>query len=161
MFYSMGSYKKKIAVFLAAILLCSGVAFVYSARSGAGENAKSLFDKSVPLGENKPNFAVGSDTNLDAGGLFSKMILMVLLVISLGAAVIYLSKKLLPRLNLPGKRIQVSETVHLGPRKAIHLIKIGKQTLLIGSTNENITKLADVTDQLSEVDLPVNQTGDN
>jgi flagellar biosynthetic protein FliO len=86
---------------------------------------------------------------------------MVLLVISLGAAVIYLSKKLLPRLNLPGKRIQVSETVHLGPRKAIHLIKIGKQTLLIGSTNENITKLADVTDQLSEVDLPVNQTGDN
>ena len=157
----MGSYKKKMAVFLAAILLCGGVTLVYSAQSDADDNVESLLDKPVSLNDNQPRFTVGSNSNIETGGLFLRMMLMVLLVVALGIAAVYLSKRLLPRLNLPGKRIQVSETVHLGPRKAIHLIKIGKQTLLIGSTNENITKLADVTDQLSEVDLPVNQTGDN
>ncbi len=94
--------------------------------------------------------------------MFFKMILMVLLVVVLGAAAIYLSKKLMPRFSrLPGKRIQICETVHLGPRKTLHLIKIGNQTLLIGSTNENITKLADLTGQFPEVDLPANPIDNN
>ena len=158
----MGLSKKKIVVFLMVIALCSGMVLVYSAQSDADESTKPLLGKSGSLYGNQSDFTIGSDDNLDAGGLFFKMILMVLLVVVFGVAVIYLSKKLLPRFTrLPGKRIQVCETIHLGPRKAIHLIKIGKQTLLIGSTNENITKLADVTDQLSETDLPVNQIGNN
>ncbi len=158
----MGLSKKKIGVFLLTVVLCSGATFVYSAQSDAAENTKSLLGTSDSLYENQSNLTIGSDGNLDAGGLFFKMILMVLLVFVLGAAAIYLSKKLLPRFSrLPGKRIQVFETVHLGPRKAIHLIKIDKQTLLIGSTNENITKLADVIDQSSEVDLPANPIDNN
>ena len=154
--------KKKIGVFLLMVVLCSGVTFVYSGQSDADESTKSLFGKSGSQYGNQSNLTIGSDGNLDAGGLFFKMILMVLLVVVFGVAAIYLSKKLLPRFSrLPGKRIQVCETVHLGPRKAIHLIKIGKQTLLIGSTNENITKLADVTGQLSEVDLTANPIGNN
>jgi flagellar biogenesis protein FliO len=51
---------------------------------------------------------------------------------------------------LPGKQIHVLETTHLGPRKAVHLVKIGEQQLLIGSTNESITTLADVTGALTE-----------
>ncbi len=153
-------YKKKIRVFLAAILLCSGAAFAYLAQSGTGENTKALPGKSVSSSNSLPNLTVGSSDNLDTGGLFFKMMFMVLLVVALGAAAVYLSRKLLPRLNLAGKRIQISETVHLGPRKSLHLIKIGKQTLLIGSTNENITKLAEIPD-LYEDDLPVNQKEDN
>jgi flagellar biosynthetic protein FliO len=114
-----------------------------------------LSDTSGSPNDNRPNFTLGSDDNRVDGELFFKMILMVLLVVVLGVAAIYLSKRLLPRFSrLPGKRIQVCETVHLGPRKAIHLIKIGKQAILIGSTNENITRLANVTDELSEVDSP-------
>jgi flagellar biosynthetic protein FliO len=149
----MRSYKRKIAVFLGAILLCSGVTFAYSAQSGADNDVESLVSKSAPLNDNQPKLTVGSNSNIETGGLFLRMMLMVLMVVCLGMAAVYLSKRLIPRLNLPGKRIQVSETVHLGPRKAIHLIKIGKQMFLIGSTNENITKLADITDQLSETDL--------
>jgi flagellar protein FliO/FliZ len=149
----MRSYKRKIAVFLGAILLCSGVKFAYSAQSGTDDNVESLVSKSAPLNDNQPKLTVGSNSNIETGGLFFRMMLMVLLVIGLGMAAVYLSKRLLPRLNLPGKRIQVSETVHLGPRKTLHLIKIGQQVLLIGSTNENITKLADITDQLPEMDL--------
>ena len=149
----MRLFKKKFVIFLLAIVVCGGSAIVYPAQSDAGENVKSLFDKSGSPDGNEPGFMAGADDNIGQSELFFKMILMVLLVIVLGVAAIYLSKKLLPKFGrLSGKSIQVCETVHLGPRKAIHLIKIGKQTLLIGSTNENITRLADITGQLSEVD---------
>lgn len=158
----MGLSKKKIVVFLMVIALCGGIALVCSAGSDADESTKSSLGKSGSLYGNQSNLTIGSDGNLDAGGLFFKMILMVLLVVVFGVAAIYLSKKLLPRFTrLPGKRIQVCETIHLGPRKAIHLIKIDKQTLLIGSTSENITKLANVADQSSEVDLPASPVGNN
>ena len=154
---------KKNVVFLLAIILCNIATFAYSAQSGADESTKSLLsDNSGSVYSTQPNLTIGSDVNPDAGGLFFKMMLMVLLVVVFGAAAIYLSKKLLPRFSrLPGKRIRVCETVHLGPRKAIHLIKIDEQMLLIGSTNENITKLADVTGRLSEVDLPANPIDNN
>jgi len=76
-----------------------------------------------------------------------KMLLSILVVAGLGAGVVYVSKKLLPKIsNLPGKQIRVIETHHLGPRKSIHLISAGSRRLLIGSTSETITILADVTD---------------
>ena len=154
--------KKKIVLFLMVVALCSGMAIVYSAQSGTNESPRPLFDKSGSSYNNLPNLNISSDSNLDSGGLFFKMIFMVLLVVVFGVAAIYLSKRLLPRFTrLPGKRIQVCETIHLGPRKAIHLIKIDKQTLLIGSTNENITKLANVAGQSSEVDFPASPAGNN
>ena len=158
----MGSYKKKLVVFLVAIALCGSATFVYSSESDANESRKSLFGNSDSLGVKDSNFTTGSNENPGAGELFRRMIFMVLLVIDLGAAAIYLSKKLLPRFTrMSGKKICVLETVHLGPRKSLHLVTIGKQMLLIGSTNENITKLADVTDELSEVTLPGNEVDDN
>ena len=55
---------------------------------------------------------------------FYKMLLSILAVAGLGAGVVYVSKKLLPKMsNLPGKQIRVIETHHLGPRKSIHLIR--------------------------------------
>ncbi len=73
----------------------------------------------------------------------------VVLVVVLGAVAIYASKRLAGKIaNLPGKKIKIVETAHLGPKKAIHLIRIGDLHLLIGSTNDNITKLADVTTEI-------------
>ena len=94
--------------------------------------------------------------------MFFKMMFTVLLVLALGAATIYISKKFLPRFaNLPGKKIRVIETVHLGPRKAVHLIKIADRQLLIASTTENITKLADVSEAFSEIDFSTTQPDNN
>ena len=94
----MGLFKKKIGVFLLTVVLCSGTTFVYSAQSDADESTKSLsLDNSDSVYSTQPNLTTESDGNLDAGGLFFKMILMVLLVIVFGAAAIYLSKKLLPK----------------------------------------------------------------
>jgi len=71
----------------------------------------------------------------------------VLLVIVFGIVAVYVSRKLLPRIaNLPGKKIRVIETAYIAPRKGLHLIQIGDKRLLIASTNDTITMLADVTD---------------
>lgn len=84
----------------------------------------------------------------------------VLLVISLGIAAIYASKRLLPKItNSPGRQIRVIETVHIGPRKSLHLLEIGNQRLLIGSTSESITKLADIHEAFAEIDLSSQQIG--
>jgi len=80
-------------------------------------------------------------------------------IVVLGAGAIYVSKKFGTRIsNLPGKKIHIIETVSLGPRKTVHLLKIGSQGLLIGSTTESITKLADVTDVLSEIEPRTTKT---
>lgn len=152
----MGLSRKRIVVLLLAVALCSGAVSLCAARGGSDEGTRSLFDDSDSAYGNEPNGIAGLDGGV--GDFFFRMMLMVLLVVILGAAAIYLSRKLLPRFTqLSGKRVRVVETVHLGPRKTLHLLRIGNQQLLIGSTNENITRLADVTGALSEVDSPANQ----
>ena len=87
------------------------------------------------------------DVDLDIRKAAIKMTLAILMVIVLGASAIYLSRKILPGISgMTGKNIKIVETVHLGPRKSVHLLKIGNQQILVGSTNENITKLADIPD---------------
>jgi len=160
-------YKKKIVVFLITIALGSGVLLVCSAKSAtdgtelvsaeaeavAGlENSKpkgSLLtgeSKSNSLFENDSNFSTRTNDRPGIRELFFKFMLSVLFLIALGVAAIYVSKRFLPKItNLSGKEIRIAETVHLGPRKAVHLLEVGERRFLIGSTNENITRLADLT----------------
>ncbi len=42
------------------------------------------------------------------------------------------------------KKIDVLETVHLSPRRAIHLVQAGDREVLIGATDQNITFLSEV-----------------
>jgi len=157
-------FKKKNIVLLIAVVLVAGVLVICSAQSATDgtESEKSQLDPSQPqadtestnspLFENDPDFFSGSDFN-SGGALFSiRTVLAVLFVLALFIAAIYVSKKLLPRItNLPGKEIRIVETVHLGTRKAVHLLEIGNRRFLIGSTNENITKLADLTGDLMDL----------
>jgi flagellar biosynthetic protein FliO len=159
----MVRYRKKIVVFLITVTLGSGVLLVCSARSANDgtklENSPVLASPQVrakskagSLFANDPNFSDRPDGSAGNQELFFKMMLSVLFVVALGAAAIYVSKKFLPKItNLPGKEIRVVETVHLGPRKAVHLLEIGNQRLLIGSTNENITRLADLTTAFTDL----------
>ncbi|MHC4741152.1 MAG: flagellar biosynthetic protein FliO [Planctomycetota bacterium] len=95
-----------------------------------------------------PNLA-GLPNGAGTKELFVKMMISVVLVVVLGGVAIYGSKRLAGKLvNMPGKKIKIVETAHLGPRKAVHLLRIGDRCLLIGSTNDNITKLADLTTEI-------------
>ena len=143
----MMRYRKKIVVFLITVALGSGVLLVCSVRSATDgtelENSKS---QSNSLFENDPNFSTRTGDKPGIRELFFKMMFSVLFVVVLGVAAIYVSKKFLPKITkLPGKEIRIAETVHLGPRKAVHLLEIGNRRFLIGSTNESITRLADLT----------------
>ncbi len=166
MFYSVVGFKKKIVAFLVTIALGSGVLVLCSAQSATDRTKSGPGNagfRSVPadggskskagsLFANDPNFSERQSDSAGSRELFYKMVLSVLLVVALGVAAIYVSKKLLPKItNLPGKEIRIVETVHLGPRKAVHLLKIGDRRFLIGSTNENITKLADITGTLTDL----------
>jgi len=180
-------YRKKIIVFLVAVALVSGgfvAVSVQSATEGPKSEADSVFAND-PTGQIRNSSPQGRE-------LFFKMMLSVLLVIVLGVAAIYASRKLLPRItNSPGKQIRILETAHLGPRKAVHLIEIGpldarcssifrplgtakdeildtrrdlsddsqesriknqgSRMLLIGSTNEGITMLAELDTRCSSI----------
>lgn len=157
----MAQYKKKIVVILIVAALSSCMLVVRRAQLAVAEPAKVLSDNTSPLfTNNNSNLPIRSADNLSTKELFFKMMLSVLLVVILGVTAIYISKRFLPRItNLSGKEVHIVETVHLGPRRAVHLLKIGNRQLLIGSTNESITKLADVTD--AWMDLSSQETDDN
>ncbi len=149
-------YRKKVVVFLITVALGGGVLLVCSARSATDgtelENSKpkgSLLtgeSKSNSLFENDLNFSTGTGDKSSTRELFFKMMVSVFFLVALGAAAIYVSKRFLPKItNLSGKKICIAETVHLGPRKAVHLLEVGERRFLIGSTNESITRLADLT----------------
>lgn len=150
---SVTVYKKKSVTFLVMALLIGTILVVCLDQSKAEEeNITNSKSKTGFLLAGDPNFTAGTNNGFGNQELFFKTMLMVVLVAVLGVAAIYASKKLLPKItNLPGKEIHIAETVHLGPRKTVHLLSIGNQWLLIGSTNENITKLADVTDALTDL----------
>jgi len=157
-------FKKKITVFLATALFGSVGLIVCSAQSstnGVGpEKAQPEVDQSqataesnnAPLFTNDSNFFGRPDYN-SVGGEFSvRAVIAVLFVLALFIAAIFVSRKLLPKItNLPGKEIRIVETVHLGPRRAVHVIAVNNRRFLIGSTNENVTKLADLGGDLTDL----------
>ncbi|MCX5634437.1 MAG: flagellar biosynthetic protein FliO [Planctomycetota bacterium] len=149
----MTGQNKKIIVLVAAVALLGGAMMMRPAQSDTAKTDKPLSVNSHSLFSD-PNSAIKPQGTLDTGRMFLKMMLAVGLIIAMGVGAIYFSRKLLPKIgNLPGKKIQVIETVHLGPRKAVHLLRVGNQHILIGSTAESISKLADINDGLSETDL--------
>lgn len=157
--------KKKTIIAIAIILLCGSLFVLRSAQSDTKafgtDNQVSDPCQPVKSSESNPNYMFAKDSNdLKTSGydnfggeLYSKALLAVLFVVVLGIAAVYVSKKLLPKLsNIPGKEIHIVETVHLGPRKAVHLLEIGGRRYLIGSTNEKINTLADLNS------TPMNQS---
>ena len=149
--------RKRVLVLLMAVILggcllavCLGQAagergqFAESAPGSAGAEEEMGHQGESVFGDD-PSLSDRLSYNPE-GGIYYRMMLAVLIVVVLGAAAIYVSRKLLPRIaNLPGKEIRVAETVHLGPKKAVHLLEVGDRRFLIGSTSESVTKLADIT----------------
>jgi flagellar biosynthetic protein FliO len=155
---SMAGFRKRILVFLITVAMGGVVLVICSAQQATKgiESEESKFDtdqtQSGAESEDSSSFANDQDFfgkpeyNPDGREFSVRAIIAILFVLALFVAAIYVSKKFLPKItNLPGKEIRIVETVHLGPRKAVHLLEIDNRRYLIGSTNENITKLADLS----------------
>lgn len=157
MFDNLTGFKKKTFASLAIIALGGSLLVFRSTRSetNAMEPENSISDPCQPsktydsninsLFKKDSQLSMKSGFDNSSGEFYIKTILSVFLVIVLGIAAIYVSKKFLPKFtNLPGKEVRIIETVHLGPRRSVHLLEVGNRRFLIGSTNENISTLADL-----------------
>jgi flagellar biosynthetic protein FliO len=137
----------KIIVLLLAVLTSLAAAAPNEPLHTAGPLTNSVFSQD-------PNFALGADRQFNAGGIYWRMMLAVLLVLALGVAAYYVSKKLGGKIiNLPNRQIKLVETLYLGSRKTLHLIKVGNKSIVIGTTPTTITRIADISDS-SVMDKP-------
>ena len=82
----------------------------------------------------------------DASKVLWKMLASALVILVVGAAALIVTRRLLPRLRAAGgRKISVLETAHIGPRRAVHLVQVGRRQFLLGSTREGIGMLSEVT----------------
>ena len=96
-----------------------------------------------------PNASSGGGSGLEQ--LF-KVVTGLMVVLALALLLAYGGKRWLPALSQStGKEIQVVETIGLGPRKALHLVRVGSQQLLIGSTADRIVALTDIRTEFGEL----------
>ncbi|MHC4835115.1 MAG: FliO/MopB family protein [Planctomycetota bacterium] len=83
--------------------------------------------------------------------LYRQLMMMIAFVAVIGAGVWFFCKKMPGRWNTAkGKNITVTETVHLGPRKLLHIVQVGTKQYLLSSTSESIRLLTDVTESLEQ-----------
>lgn len=155
----MGNQKKRIVVLCVLLVVGGGWVGLASRYAGGQDRSGPQAAATETSFLSDPNQFSAANVSLGGRELFLKMMLSVGLVIALGLGALYLSKKVLPKVtNASGKEIRVLETTYLGPRKALHLVEVANQRLLIGSTNEHITTLAHLND--AWLDLPRQEMDD-
>jgi flagellar biogenesis protein FliO len=80
--------------------------------------------------------------------LMSELLAMVVVILLLGIVTWIVLKHVLPRLRgtTPTRNIRIIETTNLNSRQAIVLIEVGQRRLLLASTRERVSMLADVSE---------------
>ena len=130
-------YLKKNVLLIASVAVCGVVLFLSSAESQSNVLNQTADVNQPQNDQNKLTSNFFSDNTdftgssaLNGKELFYKTMLALLLVGALGTAAIFMTKKFLPRIaNLQGKEIKVVETVHIGPRRSVLLLEIGKRRI--------------------------------
>ena len=89
------------------------------------------------------------DTEMLQSDLWRTFFYMLGFVAMIGGGAWLVCRKFSGGLAGGGQLIRVGETVRIGPRKALHLIRVGKKAFLVGSGGDSFTLLADVSDSVS------------
>ena len=100
-----------------------------------------IINSRVAPSPTSPATAVGGDTTALAVDILVKLSLIVGLIY--GALWVFRRWRG-GDLRSGAKKIDILETVHLSPRRAIHLVRAGNRVVLIGATDQNVTFLSDV-----------------
>ena len=135
---------KYVVISLAVSLLLIGAAAA-AAETAPNEPLRQTEQSKNSIFSREPNFAFGTDKQFDTGGFYWRMVLATLIVLVLGTAAYYVSKRLGGKIsNIPGRQIKLVETLYLGSRKALHLIKVGNRSIIVGTTPTTITRVAEL-----------------
>ena len=90
----------------------------------------------------------GKPSEVDPFEAFWSVLASVVVVLLLGAAGIFVARKVLPRLRASsGRRLAVMESIYLGPRQTVHLLRVGTRRFLLASTRERISMLAELPEE--------------
>jgi flagellar biogenesis protein FliO len=82
----------------------------------------------------------------DVGSMFWRALASIIVIGVLLWVGVKAFKKLMPGISTTrGKNISVQETLFLAPGKAVHLLKVGDRSLLLASSRDALSLLADVT----------------
>lgn len=119
-----------------------------------GDKAVGTDADTLELGE-KQDETDEESKRFDSGSLVTQSLAAVLVILVLGAAAIFVVKRVLPRIGIAqGRRINVLETVYLGSRRSLHMVQVGDRTLLVGDTRERLGLLADLTGSVETDESP-------
>jgi flagellar biogenesis protein FliO len=141
---------KKRVTLLAMLALMGCGAAVCVSRAQANAPAKQATTAYWGYGDANQSTTIPPQNSTTGEAVRTLMISIVVLIV-IGTAAIYAAKKWLPKMGLAkGKNITVMESVQLAPNRAVHLIQVGSQRFLLGSSNESVRMLADVTLALTD-----------
>jgi flagellar biosynthetic protein FliO len=122
--------------------------------SGLGLLALAAFSLATNLAapRSTPSALPGLSEQAPAPDLFGGMSLAVsitlklALVLALIYGCLYLFRRLPSGwLAASKKRVALLETTRLSPRQALHLVRVGDRTLLVGATDQSVTLLTEIT----------------
>ena len=117
-----------------------------TAPSHQESNAPLLYDSNV----------LDSHFPLQTGnrpGQWMRSVLALFMVLALAIGLLWGMKRFMPGFNrMGGRHVRIVETTMLAPNRSLHLIEVGRQRLLIGSTREHITLLRAIEDRDFMVD---------
>lgn len=92
------------------------------------------------------------ELNDDNSSPLWQMLAASVVILALGGIGLVITKKFLPRMASRGsKKISIAETLHLGPKKAVHLLKVGTEFFLISDTRQGLSLLGKVDAEAMDV----------
>jgi flagellar biogenesis protein FliO len=142
----------KKRLILLGILLAVSIAGQILLRPCLGESKAAV--NPAPATDTLKIWNPEKDKSVDSlgGKVTSKFLLMLGFIAAAGFATWWFLKKMnTPWLGSKHGQLELLETIHLGPRKAVHIIRAGKKQVLLGSGNEGVRFLCDL---METVEIP-------
>jgi flagellar biogenesis protein FliO len=144
--------KKRLKTVLIALVLLVVIIFL-------GKMSRRNNDTVISAGNSANIQNTGQSPGLStykysSTGIYFRLLFAVFLVAVMGFGVYWMSRRFACKgLGGKGGKIEIVETAYLAARKTLHIVKIGNRTFLIGSTNDSIRSLAELSDELPEESL--------
>jgi hypothetical protein len=143
--------KKRIKTILIALAVLVGIMLLASAGK---KDAQPPVCDNIAAVQPPPGSNQLTPNDYGSGGIYFRMLFAIFIVAGMGVAVYWIGKRL--RYNAAGGkkgRIEILETAYLAARKTLHIVRVGNKTFLIGSTNDSISSIAEVSDSFAEDNL--------
>lgn len=139
----------KKRLILLGILLTASIAGQLLLRPCLGESKTTV--SPAPTTDTLKTWTPNTDRSVDSlgGKLTTRFLLMLSFIAIAGFAVWWLLKKMNnPWLASKNGQLELIETMHLGPRKAVHIVRAGKKQVLLASGNDGIRFLCDLAETI-------------